>query len=66
MRVSRQYRNLKYRKWFGFGHVNREPEAGELAIFCAACPQPGINTASDWAAEKNQYVRPLGSSALNH
>ncbi|KAG2099268.1 uncharacterized protein F5147DRAFT_747293 [Suillus discolor] len=34
MRVAQQWRQLKLLKWNGFG---------ELALFCPACPQPGIN-----------------------
>jgi hypothetical protein len=48
LRAGRQWRNVKDRKWFGFGHSNKQPGGGELAIFCAACPQPGINIPVDW------------------
>jgi hypothetical protein len=54
MRVGRQWRNLKYRKWHGFGHMNREPQPGELALFCAACPQPGINLPENWKDDPDQ------------
>lgn len=74
-RVSRQWRNLAYRRWHGYGMratelsssgdlsatvpdgnqsstqqsvVLIEPGAGDLALFCAACPQPNINLPSDW------------------
>lgn len=47
-RVSRQWRNLKLRKWFGFGHREDAPGRGEMALFCAACPQPGVNLPADW------------------
>ncbi|KAG2150757.1 uncharacterized protein EDB93DRAFT_1240253 [Suillus bovinus] len=49
MRVSRLWRDLMSRKWFGFGH-NKEkiPYKSDLALFCPACPQPGINLATDW------------------
>ncbi|KAG1721330.1 hypothetical protein EDB19DRAFT_1898348 [Suillus lakei] len=30
-------------KWHGFGHRSDNPNAGDLALFCPACPQPGIN-----------------------
>ncbi|KAG1894987.1 uncharacterized protein F5891DRAFT_1194652 [Suillus fuscotomentosus] len=43
MRVSRQWRQLKCLKRNGFGHEARKPKPGELALFCPACPQPGIN-----------------------
>jgi hypothetical protein len=41
--ATRQWRNLKLRKWFGFGHRLVSPSKGSMALFCAACPQPGIN-----------------------
>jgi hypothetical protein len=43
MRVARQWRQLKAMKWHGFGHRSDNPNAGDLALFCPACPQPGIN-----------------------
>ncbi|KAG1841512.1 hypothetical protein F4604DRAFT_1690349 [Suillus subluteus] len=39
----RQWRQLKQLKWHGFGHEKQKPKAGELALFCPACPQPGVN-----------------------
>ncbi|KAG1723308.1 uncharacterized protein EDB91DRAFT_1087854 [Suillus paluster] len=43
MRVSQQWRHLKNMKWHGFGHHSNHCEPGDLALFCPACPQPGIN-----------------------
>ncbi|KAG2091358.1 uncharacterized protein F5147DRAFT_748144 [Suillus discolor] len=43
MRVARQWRQLKTMKWHGFGHRSDNPSTGEFALFCPACPQPGIN-----------------------
>ncbi|KAG1850665.1 hypothetical protein F4604DRAFT_1934338 [Suillus subluteus] len=43
MRVGRQWRQLKQLKWHGFSHEKQKPKAGELALFCPACPQPGVN-----------------------
>ncbi|KAG1726798.1 uncharacterized protein EDB91DRAFT_1239605 [Suillus paluster] len=43
MRVSRQWRHLKNMKWHGFSHHSNYREPGDLALFCPACPQPGIN-----------------------
>ena len=64
MRVSRQWRDLVNRKRFGWAH--KEPEAheieGSLALFCPACPQPGINLEKNWREiypEYNQFIRPL-------
>ncbi|KAN0134081.1 hypothetical protein V8E53_008086, partial [Lactarius tabidus] len=50
LRVSRQWRDLKNRMESGLGH-NKEGEAipdGSMAVFCPACPQPGINLPKDW------------------
>ncbi|KAG2100186.1 uncharacterized protein F5147DRAFT_582246, partial [Suillus discolor] len=44
MRVAWQWRQLKLLKWNGFTYESRRPTPGELALFCPACPQPGINT----------------------
>ncbi|MDX6295879.1 MAG: hypothetical protein QOH50_5049 [Kribbellaceae bacterium] len=56
-RVSRQWRNLKYRKWFRHFGKN-SPSRGEMSLFCAACPQPGINLPENWEQEykSNPYV----------
>ncbi len=49
LRVSRQWRNLKLRKWFQFGHrLGAVPQRGEMALFCAACPQVDLNLPGDW------------------
>ncbi|KAG2154495.1 uncharacterized protein EDB93DRAFT_1248296 [Suillus bovinus] len=55
MRVTRQWRQLKTMKWHGFSHRSNAPNAGDLALFCPTCPQPGINiclsgneTLDDW------------------
>ncbi|KAG2738071.1 hypothetical protein P692DRAFT_201731898, partial [Suillus brevipes Sb2] len=60
MRVSRLWRDLKNRKWFGFGHdMESQPRLGDLALFCPSCPQPGINMPLHWeekyARQVNQY-----------
>ncbi|KAI6096114.1 hypothetical protein EV401DRAFT_2062325 [Pisolithus croceorrhizus] len=47
MRVSWLWRDLKHRKWFG------------LALFCPACPQPGLKLPADWKVQDTvmrQYV----------
>jgi hypothetical protein len=55
MRVSRMWRNLKYRKWHGFAHNKDEnPGPGDLALFCVACPQPGINLPDQWEDDPEQ------------
>ncbi|KAG1794022.1 hypothetical protein EV424DRAFT_1548130 [Suillus variegatus] len=43
MRVARQWRKLKLLKRNGFSHEEKEAKPGDLALFCPACPQPGIN-----------------------
>ncbi|KAI9432714.1 hypothetical protein H4582DRAFT_1820825 [Lactarius indigo] len=50
LRASRQWRDLKNRMESGLGH---QPDGeihpdGAMAIFCPACPQPGINLPTDW------------------
>jgi len=43
------------RKRFGFGHSSLvKPGPGNLALFCAACPQPGINMPLHW---RHKYPR---------
>ncbi|KAG2095275.1 uncharacterized protein F5147DRAFT_747748 [Suillus discolor] len=44
MRVGRQWRQLKLLKWNGFAHDRKQPESGELALFCPARPK---DTADD-------------------
>lgn len=56
LRVGRQWRNLKERKWFGFGHVNRHPDAAEMALFCPACPQPGVNVDEAWKDDPREWL----------
>jgi hypothetical protein len=52
LRTSRLWRNIKYRKWNGFGHGNiRKPGPGSLALFCAACPQPNVNLPAEWSED---------------
>ncbi|KAL6298324.1 hypothetical protein BKA93DRAFT_820443 [Sparassis latifolia] len=56
MRVSRQWHQLKYRKWHGFSHDALHPvEKGGLAIFCPTCPQPGLNLPFDWQVDPVQW-----------
>jgi len=53
-RMSRLWRWMKKLKWAGYGHNNKDatnPDAGELANFCPACPQPGINLDDGWLAD---------------
>ena len=50
---------MKERMEFGFGHKEEEPKEGELAHFCAGCPQPGVNLPANWNddPEKCKYHR---------
>ncbi|KAI6043313.1 hypothetical protein EDC04DRAFT_2600203 [Pisolithus marmoratus] len=43
LHVARQWHMLKLLKWNGFKKNMDLPSKGDLALFCAACPQPGIN-----------------------
>lgn len=54
LRVSRQWRNLKSRKWNGYGHRIEEPGQGDLAVQCPACPQPGVNLPDRWQEDPDQ------------
>lgn len=59
-RMSRIWRWMKKLKWAGFGHHKRDTDdlqAGELALYCPACPQPGINLPDDWKGDRNRYDR---------
>ncbi|KAF8965695.1 hypothetical protein BDZ97DRAFT_1756988 [Flammula alnicola] len=60
-RVSRQWRNLKLRKLFGVGGSS-DLDRGSMALFCAACPQPGVNLPPDWQAQRDNEpgFGPLG------
>ncbi|KAH6896060.1 hypothetical protein BKA70DRAFT_1375637 [Coprinopsis sp. MPI-PUGE-AT-0042] len=55
LRCGRQWRRIKELKRHGFGHTKRNPETGEMAHFCAACPQAGKNLSSDWRDEPQQW-----------
>lgn len=51
-RLSRQYRNLKL--WQMHGHGHDQSSLPRLALFCAACPQPGVNLAPDWKEDPDR------------
>jgi CxC2 like cysteine cluster associated with KDZ transposases len=56
-KVSRAWRWMKKLKWAGFGHKAADPmspAAGELTVFCPACPQPNINLPADWKHDANK------------
>ncbi|KAI6101900.1 hypothetical protein F5141DRAFT_1190114 [Pisolithus sp. B1] len=55
--VARQWCLLKLLKWSGYqGNLN-DSTKGDLAIFCAACPQPGINLSSQANLDDWRYTR---------
>jgi hypothetical protein len=57
MRVSRAWRDIIARIQAGYGHDTGSPvEPGDLAIFCPACPQPGINLPDDWKNDERRWV----------
>jgi len=50
---------MKKLKWAGYGGKNKnvnEVQAGELAIYCPACPQSGINIPDNWKEDANRQV----------
>jgi hypothetical protein len=58
-RLSRLWRWVKRLKWAGHGHKQADPmnvTPGELAVFCPACPQPGINLPDNWLTDENRWV----------
>jgi hypothetical protein len=57
--MSRIWRWLKKLKWACFGHRDEKTtvsNAGELANFCPACPQVGVNISEDWALDLQTWV----------
>ncbi|KAI6015769.1 hypothetical protein BKA83DRAFT_4129225 [Pisolithus microcarpus] len=44
--VAQQWRLLKLLKWSSFKDNKNCSNKGDLAIFCTACPQPGINVST--------------------
>src|SRR5271168_4065029 len=58
-RMARIWRWMKKLKWAGYaGGPNKVKDvgAGELAIFCPACPQPGINIPDNWREDHARHV----------
>ncbi|KAG1866103.1 hypothetical protein F4604DRAFT_1881801 [Suillus subluteus] len=57
MHVSRIWRDLVNRKMFGFEHqTDRSPGPGDLALYCPACPQPGINLPPSWKDSYDDWL----------
>jgi KDZ transposase family protein len=58
-RMSRIWRWMKRLKWAGYGNrASRSTDvaAGELTLFCPACPQPGINIPDNWKEDPARHV----------
>jgi hypothetical protein len=58
-RLGRLWRWMKKLRGAGFGHNGKDPmnvDAGELANYCPACPQPGKNLRDNWKSDNNRYV----------
>jgi len=59
-RILWKWRNLKQWKWSGqLYDLESCCTAGSLALFCATCPQPGVNPLEDWQQDpdKDTYIR---------
>lgn len=63
-RASREWRHLKKLKLHGFVHPDKTPGIGDLALFCPACPQAGVNMAGDSIDPADRYVLSQTSVAL--
>jgi hypothetical protein len=50
---------MKRLKWAGYGNKGSkvsDVKAGELMVFCPACPQPSINIPENWKDDPARYV----------
>jgi len=57
MRASRAWRDIVARIQAGYGHdTEKSITPGSLAIFCPACPQPGVNLPDDWKNDEREWV----------
>lgn len=52
--MVREWRHIKLLKRAGRGHHpdGPRPEAGECAVVCPACPQPGRNLPEGWKEDE--------------
>jgi hypothetical protein len=51
LRIVHEWRTIKLLKRSGRGHYTdgvKTTEAGQCAVICPACPQPGKNLPKDW------------------
>ena len=59
------WRDLKAQINAGLGHeAKTELQPGSLAIFCPACPQPGINLPQGWEADPKRYSVYISSGII--
>jgi hypothetical protein len=67
LRASRQWRDLKNRIKSGLGHSSDQEcvQDGSMAVFCPACPQPGVNLPENWKEKYTPYVRISGPNSSN-
>ncbi|RXW15266.1 hypothetical protein EST38_g10589 [Candolleomyces aberdarensis] len=72
-RVWQQWNHITNLKRYGFGHSKNyeKPGKAELALYCAVCPQVGVNLPPDWKSRGPlyQYYRYLvgdGNFVCNH
>ena len=68
MRASRQWRDLKSWMTSGLAYQTEQvtPEDGSMAIFCPACPQPGLNPPDDFKQKYSPYVHRSSLTFLDH
>ena len=56
MTCVRQWRNLNQHKRAGSLYDKESTtKPGGLALFCPACPQPGVNLPATWAEDEEKY-----------
>ena len=58
-RMTRIWRWMKKLKWAGYAGSSKKVKdvgPGELAIFCPACPQSGINIPENWREDPARHV----------
>lgn len=65
-RMSRLWRWMKKLKWAGYSSNKTVNDVGpgDLAIYCPACPQPGINIPDDWKDDPLRHVKYFSLSSL--
>jgi len=61
------WRDISARIRAGYGHHPGKPVMpGGLAIFCPACPQPGVNLPEDWRTDNKKWVGYFGALWINN